>query len=622
MKNKRLSTLSILFVTLMTLSACGGKKKKDDPTPSPSPTVEPSPSGSDTPTPSPTVEPTPYELSFDEKTNIEVDETNYGEVTLNNYSVGFSRVENVENNLVKLLDRGVILNKTGINGVKNMKINFSSISKAYLYYGDYFMSFTNVVALGKSNNINIPTYCSYFVIQSEGVSVVHDISIGYQNDDEVIFDEELPTFTINTELDKYGNPKEVKSRTTYVNCTLSFTNPDNPKENVEDLEGTIKVRGNSTTLFPKFGYRLKLNSKHSFFGLQKNKSWVLLADYLDGSKMHNYSALSFVKMVRRNTNTFANDFYHVRYFLNGKDMGLFLFSQHINENKGILNIKQDEVWNKSFDEINFYLERDFGPAHDYRETEGLTYFTFKNQEIYKDYPVEQYVFPIMYPSQEDFYEEDSEGAIIDKHETEYKAFFDAFMEYMTDIATKFVKYYEAQQKKKDVKTWFDAVNEVVDLESLALFDATDQMFCESDHSQKSFKMYRLAGQKLSFGPNWDYDSCVDSIFYEGETVMFPYEKAYYKEYNSVWFGERWGYMLYTDKTNGRQYFKNIWAKISEQDIEQYLATQLVEMKHISEMLLNDTTIWMNNAFHGVFDNLRFHYDWISNHARFLKDYLK
>ena len=114
----------------MTLSACGGKKKKDDPTPSPSPTVEPSPSGSDTPTPSPTVEPTPYELSFDENTNIEVDETNYGEVTLNNYSVGFSRVENADENLVKLLDRGVILNKTGINGVKNMKINFSSISKA------------------------------------------------------------------------------------------------------------------------------------------------------------------------------------------------------------------------------------------------------------------------------------------------------------------------------------------------------------------------------------------------------------------------------------------------------------------------------------------------------------
>lgn len=583
-----------MATTLLSLSSCGKKKKEE-----------------------PIHIDTPYHLSLDSSKNIQVDNTGYGEYTYEDYSIGFSRAETTSSGLIKLLDRGVIINLTGINDIKNIEINFSSLDEATLYYGDYFLSFTHSVSLKQNNLIDINSYCSYFVIQSSGESIVSDLTIGYMSEEVLPSNEELPTFTINTELDRNGNPTPVKSRTSYVSCSLSFTNPRNESENVNDLPGQIKVRGNSTTLFPKFGYRLKLDSKHSFFGLKKNKSWVLLADYLDASKMHNYSALSFAKMVRRDTNTFANSYFHVRYFLNGKDMGLFFFSEHINENKNIMNLEQDKIWEKSFDEINFYMERDLGVSKDYRRKEDVDFFRYVNPS---GYPVEQYFYDLKYPLQEDFYEYDDNDNVINTHEAEYTSFFNQLKEYICEISRRFVNYYYAVTVKEKIYDRYQTLDEMVDLYSLALFDVTDQMFCESDHAQKSFKLYRKDGGKLMFGPNWDYDSCVDSIFYVGETVLFPYEEAYYKDCKATWFGEQWGRSLFLDEKNGRLLYKSIWSTISEEDISNYLSLQLTEMRYISSSLLDDTKIWMNNVFHGVFDCLTFHYKWISTQIRFLKDF--
>ena len=585
---------TLLFTFLFSLCACTPPK--------PEPTV------------SPTKEPSLF-LKMDENTQLTVDETNYSETTINNYEIGFSKVEESEEGLIKLTDRGVIINKTKIDGILRLEINFSSLSEATLYYGDYFLSFTNSVKLKEQNTINIASYCSYFVIQSVGESIVKDITIGYDKD-SVEEDEELPTFVINTE-----NHASVTSRHSYVNCEISYHNPENEEESFDNAPATIKVRGNSTTLFPKFGYRLKFDEKQSFFGLKSNKSWALLADYLDGSKMHNYSALSFAEMVRKNTGTFCVTSHHVRYYLNGKDMGLFLLCEHINENKGRLDIKQDNLWEIEPENINFYVERDFGPAHDYYDVEGEDYFFFNNPDNYpsSNSKIEQYVFALKYPEKEDFYEELEDGSI-NEHTQEFQTFFNYVKDYISECALSLANYVKNQ-------SYYSQITDKVDLDSLALFSITDQMFCESDHSQKSFKMYRRNGGKLEFGPNWDYDSCVDSMFYSGSYVLNPYEPyspnkkgAYYPNCKSTWFGEDWGYSLFKDNINGVKHFKKIWKNISKDMIKEYLNAQLLEMKYIANMLKIDTSIWMDNAYHCVFDNLTFHYKWISTESYYLKDY--
>jgi len=58
---------------------------------------------------------------------------------------------------------------------------------------------------------------------------------------------------------------------------------------------TVKVRGNSTSGYPKKPYKIKLDSKANLFGLgeAKNKHWVLLANYLDESLMRNKLAYDY-----------------------------------------------------------------------------------------------------------------------------------------------------------------------------------------------------------------------------------------------------------------------------------------------------------------------------------------
>lgn len=95
--------------------------------------------------------------------------------------------------------------------------------------------------------------------------------------------------------------------------TLRFTLPDNPDldwivekdtylaalldvdgggiyDSLPGLELNVRGRGNSTWSMPKRPMRLKFNKKTSLFGLTKAKSYVLLAEYIDPSQMHNATA--------------------------------------------------------------------------------------------------------------------------------------------------------------------------------------------------------------------------------------------------------------------------------------------------------------------------------------------
>ena len=87
---------------------------------------------------------------------------------------------------------------------------------------------------------------------------------------------------------------------------------------------------------------------------------------MDGSKMHNYTALKFAQMVR-GEESFAVSPLHVNVILNGNDIGLYEFGEHIDVEEGRLNIEQENIWEKNFDEINFYIERDYSTALDSTE---------------------------------------------------------------------------------------------------------------------------------------------------------------------------------------------------------------------------------------------------------------
>lgn len=540
-------------------------------------------------------------LSFDKTANISIDGYGYGEALSGSKEICVSKADETADFLTALEDRGILFNKEEIGYIDEITLNIAEtgFSSAKIYYGNNPLSFENFYDLSTGiNNVNL-SGAEYFTIQNASGDLIYinSLEISYTVKTR-FYDESLPTVVINTK-----NSQAVTSRITYVDCDVSTIGAD---KDVSELKAQIKVRGNSTANCPKKPYRIKLNKKNSLFGYEKAKNWVLLADYMDGSNMHNYTALKFAKMIR-GEDSFGVDPLHVNVILNGENIGLYEFGEHIDTKEGRLNIEQDNIWEKSFDEINFYIERDSSTLTDPLEKEGTTYFKVPLE----NYSPSQYVFALKYPEKEDF-EEELDNGEIDTHEEEFQSFFNSLKDYMTDICNKFVAYSNDASE-------FANVSSSVDVQSLAEYAVIDQMFRESDHNQKSFKMYRENGGLLKFGPNWDYDSCTYGLPYQGTYVLNPFADGW-NNFESTYFGDKWGYMLFNDVENGRPLFKNIWNSVSNEMIDNFINAQKEEMNCIAASTMFDCERWMNNQYYSLFDNQQYYWKWVETQLPYLNNY--
>lgn len=544
----------------------------------------------------------PRYLSFDKEAAISIDEYGFGTASQNGKEICVSKAIESMDYLTTLEERGILFNKSEIGVFESITIDIddSGFESSKIYFGITPLSFDYSYDLSAGNNIIDLSKSEYFTIQNTGANPINintiDITYGKK---ATLSNESLPTITINTK-----DAQEVTSRLEYVDCTVST---DGAEKDVSNLKAQIKLRGNSTSVCPKKPYRIKLDKKNSLFSYTKAKNWALLAEYMDGSNMHNYSALKFAKMVR-GEDSFAVEPLHVNVVLNGENIGLYTFCEHIDVKEGRLDIEQDNIWEKSFDDINFYIERDLSTAIDPSEIEGVTYFKVP----LVDYTVSQYYFALKYPEKEDFEEELPDGTI-DTHEEEFQIFFNSLKNYITEICQSFVGYSHTTSE-------FGNIASKVDVESLATYAVIDQAFAEIDHNQKSFKMYRTNGGLLKFGPNWDYDSCAYSLPYIGSYILNPFTVG--GSYNRTTFGEKWGSMLFNDLTNGRPLFKAVWHNISEEQLDAFLNEQLDEIHLISKSSTFDCEKWMENQYYCLFDNGQYYWRFVSNQLPYLKNYYR
>ena len=540
----------------------------------------------------------PKTLSFDKTANVSIDSYGFGTARQLGKEICVSKGLKSSNYLTVLEDRGILFNKSEIGLITELTIDVESegFSSAKLYYGNTPFSFDYSVDLVSGNNVIELSKAEYFTIQNTSSSSININSLDLKYEKKAtMLDNSLPTVIINTQ-----NSQSVTSRTEYVTCDVSTVGSE---KDVTQLKAQIKLRGNSTANCPKKPYRIKLDKKNSLFGYTKAKNWALLAEYMDGSNMHNYTALKFSKMIR-GEDTFGTDPLHVNVTLNGENVGIYTFCEHIDAKEGRLDIEQDNIWEKSFNDINFYIERDLSTAEDSAEIEGVTYFKVPLE----NYPLSKYYFALKYPEKEDFEEELKDGTII-PHEEEFQSFFNSLKDYMTDICNKFVDYYNDTSK-------FENVSKMVDMESLAMYAVTDQAFGEADHDQKSFKMYRKGQGLLEFGPNWDYDSCAYSLPYKGTYVLNPFTVG--GSYSRTTFGEKWGSALYNDTVNGRPFFKAIWDKISMEQLNSFIEAQLLEINAISHSSIYDCERWMHNQYYSMFDNIKYYWRYVTNQLPYLK----
>lgn len=279
---------------------------------------------------------------------------------------------------------------------------------------------------------------------------------------------ELPVISVNTS----GVAVDSKE---YVGMTLTL---EGAEEELLDVGGEIRLRGNSTYGFEKKPYRIRLSQKHGLLGLEKAKSWVLLADYLDPSTLHNYAALSLA--ATSENFDFVPTPHKVNLYLNGEYQGIYTLCEQVQEQEGRLGLEFEvKRGMQELSDYNFLICMNHNAPEKPGAEEGVTYFYLSNVDRY---------FELEYPTREDF-----------PTEAQFNRFFTALEDYMYETAAAFLDANRAY------------LNKNVHMDSLIDLFIVDRIMGERDHHWKSVFMYYKGAEgdpKLSFGPPWDYDFCM------------------------------------------------------------------------------------------------------------------
>ncbi|MDD3409701.1 MAG: CotH kinase family protein [Eubacteriales bacterium] len=101
----------------------------------------------------------------------------------------------------------------------------------------------------------------------------------------------------------------------------------------------IRGRGNASFQFYKKGYQIKLAESTSLYGMSKDRTWELLADYRDNSLLRNSLTLAMADAAGI---PYVMDCLHVHLYINGEYMGVYLLSEKVEVDGGRVEIDELE----------------------------------------------------------------------------------------------------------------------------------------------------------------------------------------------------------------------------------------------------------------------------------------
>ena len=290
-------------------------------------------------------------------------------------------------------------------------------------------------------------------------------------------------------------------------------------DGVDNLEADakIKLRGNTTLWVDKKSYKIKFNEKQNLLGMGSDKEWALLANYFDATYIRNYYAYTLANALGLE---YTCDCKFVEVYLNGEYNGLYLLSETVKTSKERVNIEVDTTG----DETPFLLELDMKIIQDnpnYMDTLDDEMFLIDN----KKYNNKVYPFGTKYP---DSFKD------IDSNQYQY------IKDYMNNV-------FESVRN--------GSYKEYIDVESFINYFLIQELFMNPDLDYSSVYMYKPVGEKLKFGPLWDFDlSSGNAGYVEG----YSYDKSM-KEINggSYFFNELYKYDGFKDDFMNRLIEVNI-----------------------------------------------------------------
>jgi hypothetical protein len=166
-----------------------------------------------------------------------------------------------------------------------------------------------------------------------------------------LIDTGLPVVYIDTQ-DAQG----ITSKETYVNMDMRIV-ADNPAHGLTraGFRDEIRGRGNSSWYYPKKPYRIRFAEKTALFGLEAARNWVLLANWKDYTLLSNTIAL---ELGHRFGMPYTNHYIHVEVVLNGAYQGSYVLTEHIQVHEGRVEIDSKDGYLVELD-VNYDDEPKF-----------------------------------------------------------------------------------------------------------------------------------------------------------------------------------------------------------------------------------------------------------------------
>ena len=311
-------------------------------------------------------------------------------------------------------------------------------------------------------------------------------------------------------LTEGGQP--VLSRENYVPAVVKVLNCDAAYEMSE--EGGVRVRGNSTAeQGEEKPYRIRFEKKHNMLGLHnglKYRNWVLLRTYWH--LCPDYMGFRLAETIFEGK-YYSSDCMFVNLYLNGKDLGIYLLCEQNQAARDRMDVYEPEE-GETRTEIGYLLEMDNYPDDEHpgfgigekpyvediagrkRVVKG-TYYAIKSDV--QDEKQEQYIEKWLKGVYSVLYEAAANGEAVRLDE-------------------------ELRPVPAENLTAFEAVNELLDLESLADMLILEELVQNYDVGAGSFYMAidfsaDSRYKKLTFlGPwdlSWGYIEPPDGGFYAG-----------------------------------------------------------------------------------------------------------
>lgn len=413
---------------------------------------------------------------------------------------------------------------------------------------------------------------------------------------------EMPVLSIDT------GGQHITSKTEYTPCQVSLST-ENEQYGLENVSAGIRIRGNSTSSYPKKPYRIKFESKQNLLGMNEGaecKSWVLLADYLDDTKMRNSSAFTFASVMLEE---YSSDWRYVTLEINGEYNGVYLLCEQNQINKNRIDI--EEAGADSGELLSGYLLEIDASYDDSPKFEidygGLNILKFTGEPYTRT--CNDVGLSKLFVSVKNDGLSDAQFNFIEKvTKNIFTILYAATYEHVMYVFDENYNLKEAPDLSAE-----EVISRVIDIDSMVRMYLFCELMCNSDEYKKSFFLWIdfTDDGKLTFGCPWDFDGATvewNSYSYHSTDNYFAARRNlwFVMAMNHTWFRERaetcWQEIY--ENTNGFESamqtllrVSRVYKKDFEKDLQMWGQRAYDDRNHtvVTRQWFRDRIKWMNDS---------------------------